>query len=101
MPKLSPEKKLEWEERIRNQRESGLSIEKWCQQNQILPHRFYYWRDRLLPKLGLDRSSFTELVQTKGSGICIEYHGIRIHLERNFDPSILKECLSVLKELKC
>ena len=101
MAKASQEKRLEWEERIRQQRESGLSIGKWCQQNQIVPRHFYYWRDRLSPKPELNRSSFIELSQTKRPGICIEYHGLRIHLDKHFDPLMLKRCLAVLKELKC
>jgi len=39
MPRPLPaEKKLEWEEKILQQRESELSIERWCEQNQIAPH---------------------------------------------------------------
>ena len=101
MPKASPEQRLEWEMRIRSQKESGLSVEKWCHQNQIPYHRFCYWKDRLFPKPQLSRSSFTELTQTNVSGICIEYQGLRIHLDRNFDPLILKKCLAVFKEIKC
>ena len=102
MPKpSSPEKKLEWEEKIRQQRESGLSIERWCRQNQILPHTFHYWKDRLFPKPPLTRSCFTELSPKQGTGICIEYHGIRIHIDKSFDPATLKSCMSALKGISC
>jgi hypothetical protein len=30
---LSLEKKLEWQENIRKQQESKLSVQKWCEQN--------------------------------------------------------------------
>ena len=43
---LPAEKKIEWEEKIRQQRESGLSIERWCEQNQIATHVFHYWKTR-------------------------------------------------------
>ena len=36
MPKpISAEKKIEWETKIRQQHESGLSINRWCRQNQV------------------------------------------------------------------
>lgn len=102
MPKpLPPEKKLEWEEKIRQQRGSGLSIEKWCRQNQTPSHTFYYWKDRLFPKKQLTRSCFTELPVSQRTGISIEYRGVRIHIDKDFDPEILKNCLSALRGISC
>lgn len=102
MPKpLSSEKKLEWEEIIRQQSSSKLSIARWCRQNQIADHTFYYWKNRLFPKSQLTRSCFTELTSGKETGICIEYRDIRIHVEKCFDPSTLRNCLSALREIQC
>ena len=102
MPKpISEEKKIEWETKIRQQRESGLSIEQWCRQNQITPCSFYYWRDRLFPKTQLTRSCFTELPADKGTGIVIEYHGIRIIIDKSFDPATLRNCLAALRGVQC
>lgn len=99
---LSPEKRQEWKENILKQRESGTSIERWCNENNIAPHNFYYWRDKLFPKTSpLNRSCFTELIEEKRTWIVIEYKDIRIHLDQQFSPSILKRCLEVLKEIKC
>lgn len=97
MPKSSSsEKKLEWEEKIRKQRESGLSIERWCRQNQIATHAFHYWKERIFPKPLPSRSSFDELSTTKETGITIEHRNLRIRLDKHFDASVLKQCLSVL-----
>ena len=103
MPKpISPEKKLEWQEKIRQQRESGLTIDKWCRQNHLPPHLFYYWKNRLFPRNQLTRSCFTELSSdNQGTGISIEYQGVRIHLDKDFDPSTLKSCLSALRGVSC
>lgn len=98
---LSPEKRLEWKERILAQQASGLSATKWCHQNQVSLSSFFYWKDRFFPKQKLFRSSFTELSHINGSGISLEYHGVRISLERDFDPLILKRCLFTLMELRC
>jgi len=96
-----PEKKIEWEDKLRKQRESGLSIERWCHENQIPKHTFYYWRDKLHPKTPLNHSCFTELKDVKGAGITLEYRDICIRLDQHFEPSILKRCLAVLMEIKC
>ena len=98
---LPSEKRLEWKERILAQQASGLSATKWCHQNQISRPGFFYWKDRFFPKQKLSRSSFAELSYTNRSGISIECHGVRICLERDFDPLILKRCLFALMELKC
>lgn len=106
MPKsFSSEKTQEWKERILKQRKSGFSVNSWCLQNNISTHTFYYWKDKLYPKNGckvdLSHTCFTELIDQQGTGITLEYQEIRIHLDKQFDPSTLKQCLKILKEIKC
>lgn len=102
---FSNKKKQQWKEHILKQRESGLSIVHWCRQNHFIVRAFYYWQQKLFPKI-LDRSAFTEISDEnnassdKRAGVVIEYQGIFIHLD-SFDPSTLKQCLEVLKERKC
>jgi hypothetical protein len=98
---LSQEKKLEWEEKIRQQSKSGLSIERWCRQNEIAAHMFHYWKGRLFPKPQLTRSCFTELTSHQSTGISIEYKDFRIQVNKCFDPATLRNCLLALRELKC
>jgi len=97
----SPEKRLEWETKLRQQKESGLSVDRWCRENQVTSTAFYYWKERLYPKQLITQSSFAELTETKGAAIAIEYRGFRIHVDRSFDSVALKRCLSLLKEIKC
>lgn len=47
---IPAEKKQLWQGRIRQQKESGLSIEKWCRDHQITSHAYRYWKERLYPK---------------------------------------------------
>jgi transposase-like protein len=109
MPRpFSEEKKQKWKERILQQRESGLSVARWCRKNDVSPRNFSYWRNKLFPKAGLDRSAFTEISNKRvivsdpeRKGITIEYCGIRIRLEEQFEPMALKQCLEVLKEVVC
>jgi len=97
---FSSEKRREWEEKVHKQEASGLSISRWCRENQIPIHMFHYWKNRIFPPT-LDRLSFTELVDHKGTGLAIECRGVRIYLDKNFEPSTLVRCLTVLKALKC
>jgi hypothetical protein len=101
---LSVEKKQEWEERIRLQKESGQSMLRWCREQQINYDSMTYWRKRLglAPAKIIERSSFKELPDSLDkTGITIEYQQIRIHLAKNFDPSVLMKCLRMLKAEKC
>ena len=100
MPKpISAEKKIDWEAKIRQQRESGLSIDRWCRQNQVTSCSFHYWKGRLQPKTELARSCFTELANDQGTGISIECQGVRILIDKFFDPATLRNCLSALRGL--
>ena len=97
----SSEKVLEWEEKIRQQKLSGLSIERWCRQNQVTACSFHYWKKRLLAPEHLTGSSFTELKDQNKSGVIFECNGICLRVDKHFELSTLKACLAVLMELKC
>ena len=99
--RASAEKRSEWEERVRKQRESGLSIAKWCGQQHISTHLFHYWRKRIFLNQELNRSCFTELAETQEGGVLIECGGLKIRLEKGFDPATLRDCLSVLRKIAC
>ncbi len=106
---FSEEQKQQWREKIISQKNSGISIAAWCRQNEIADHLFYYWKRKLFPEPAITLSSFTEVpfekegqcLETKNSGIKIEYGEIHIHLDKCFDSPTLKRCLSVLKGAAC
>lgn len=96
---ISDELKQQWKKNILKQRQSKLSMASWCRQNGVAVHTFYYWQSKLFPNPTLNRSAFTEAVEEKNksvNGIILEYHGFNIHLNEQFNPSILKKCLEVL-----
>lgn len=95
----SLKKQQEWKSKIIRQKESGKTIELWCRENGLAPYLFHYWKKRLFSGT-FNRSSFTELGD-KNAGISIEYKGIIVHVERSFDPAVLKSCLSILRTGKC
>ena len=72
---ISSEKRKQWEDVIRQQQASGLSVRRWCHENQIIETSFRYWKDRLYPK-PLNASCFTELSDTPtGTGISLNTEG--------------------------
>lgn len=97
----SAEVKTKWEAIIRQQEASGLSIKRWCRQHQVHAYSVYYWKRRLKPNTQVSRSCFTELVADEGTGIVIEYQGVRIVIDRSFDPTTLRNCLSALRGIQC
>lgn len=101
MPRPSSQQtQLEWKERILQQQASGLSIEKWCSQNQISPHNFTYWRDKLFPKQ-LEKSHFTELNIKRSDAISLQARGIHIHMGSDCDPHLRKQIFTIFAELSC
>ena len=94
------EKIQEWKERILQQQKSGLAIARWCHEHQVAVGKFNYWKSKLFPRQ-IAAAGFTELVDTKNTGVTIEYGGMRIHLDPNFDAATLKRCLVIIKEGKC
>jgi hypothetical protein len=98
--RYTPEKVRDWEERILQQQNSGLSITRWCREYQVVECQFYYWKSKLFPRQ-VETSGFTELVDVKNTGVTIEYNDMLIHLDPNFDEVTLKRCLSVIKENQC
>ena len=112
MPRTrSEETRQQWKETILNQLKSGLSVACWCDQNNLSLDAFGYWKRVLFPKSKptLERSSFAEIPENQDNslsmstetGITLEYQGIRILLENEFDALALKKCLAVLKEEIC
>lgn len=94
------EKNNEWADRIAQQRQSGLSIEKWCRQNQIKSSVFHYWKEKLFPK-SLERSHFSELKIQRNQSVCLQCSGLYIRLEKECDPLVRKQIFALFMELSC
>lgn len=96
----SAEKKQEWKDRIRLQKESGQSVSQWCLEKKVSYDAMIYWRKRLgvAPSRTIARSSFQELPGlSEETTIKIEFQRVQIHLPKNLDPISLMKYLRVLK----
>ncbi len=100
---ISEEKRIDWQERVLLQKESGQTMSRWCREQQVDYNSFLYWKDKLHPaEKTLKRSSFQELTAPLGTtGVSIEYKEVRIILEKRFDAMVLAQCLQVLKGVSC
>lgn len=96
----SEDKRLEWRNLIEQQRQSGLSIEKWCLQNQIRPHAFHYWKDKLFPRQ-LQKSNFTELNMKRFDAISLQAKGLYVRMSSDCDPNLRKQLFALFAGLSC
>jgi transposase-like protein len=91
-----------WQKLVKEQAQSNLSVGDFCRDHQINCQRFYLWRQRFnsQPQTS-SRNSFLELVpssKNKESGIRLKVdHGLSIELDCGFDPSTLRQIISLLK----
>ncbi len=97
-----PNKSRDWEQKIHKQKQSGLSVSRWCRENQVPYNAFIYWKRRFVRVVPLERKSFVELAENSSkSGIQLECDGIKVIVEKGFDFSTLAKCLQALKSSRC
>jgi hypothetical protein len=102
-----------WKEKLLDWQASGKSVKAWCREKHIPITTFYGWKNRL-EKSQVDKKpiklqsvkakqGFIELTDRKPPtpGILLEYNGVKIHLEAEFDPLILRKCLDCLRSGLC
>ncbi|KPH66467.1 IS66 family insertion sequence element accessory protein TnpA, partial [Oceanobacillus caeni] len=98
------EKRLVWEERISSYKQSGLSIAKWCDENNVHESQFYYWKKKLNtdPKVDNTSSKWLSVEVDKydnnpDSSILIKLGQASIEIKHGFDPSLLSEVVKALR----
>ena len=89
----------EWQQRILDCQNSGMSVKAWCQQNGISTGS-YYFHLRKIRESVLEENQIIPLEPPKpvsSTGIRIESAGITITLPENTAPEQLVAVLSALK----
>jgi hypothetical protein len=97
---VSEDKKLEWKNLIEQQRQSNLSVEKWCSQKQIRPHTFRYWKEKLFLK-PLQKTSFTEMNTKRSDAISLQVRGLYVRMGSDCDPCLRKQLFALFAEVSC
>ena len=89
----------EWQQRVLDCQNSGMSVKAWCQQNGISTGS-YYFHLRKIRESVLEENQIIPLEPPKpvsSTGIRIESAGITITLPENATPELLTAVLSALK----
>ena len=89
----------EWQQRVLDCQNSGMSVKAWCQQNGISPGS-YYFHLRKIRESVLEENQIIPLEPPKpvsSTGIRIESAGITITLPETITPEQLAAILSALK----
>ena len=99
----SPPKRIFWEHHLGQWQQSGLSQLAYCRKHQLKPHRFYYWRRRILrPQtdvsflpvtLSADPARQLQLVRI------LMPNGCALELEGKTEPEQLARLLTVVAAL--
>ncbi|MES2200430.1 MAG: hypothetical protein V4489_09750 [Chlamydiota bacterium] len=90
-------KRQKWKVLVEEWQLSGTSVRKWCREHKISNSAFHYWKARFLPVAKSRQSSFVELHEEKRSRIEMEFGGIKVYVEDDFDENLLVRCLRALK----
>lgn len=86
-----------WSAKITAWRHSGLSLAAWCRENSESYQRALYWRRQLSEADRSTSGMFVELALPPAP-ISLECNGVLVRVSRGFDPALLADVLSVLKE---
>lgn len=54
---MESEKFLLWKQRLEEIKHSDLSVDEWCNQNQVSKHAYYYWRKKILDSMNDDNKT--------------------------------------------
>lgn len=108
MDSSSPDEKLEfWRLVIEEFESSDKSIKEQCEENDIALGQYYNWRRKVRESEQDESAVFVELDSADplgGSfdevGVCLEYgKNFVIRLSEDFNPTVLKSVMKVLKSL--
>ena len=101
---------LLWGQRIRERKESGMTIEQWCEQKGISKHIYNYWNQRVRKnqkkKEGVTFAEVTSMCKHTGSNkqkatsdLQLFFKDIRIAIPHNFNKNSLADLPEVLRQL--
>lgn len=109
MSRVLNSQRSEWANKIEQWKLSGKSAKAWCRENQVVYNTFLGWHKRFTQHSATAahspsvKTQFIELKDPKkiSSGISLEYGGVTIHLEPEFDAATLEKCLTVVRGSPC
>ena len=103
---------LLWEQRINERTKSGMSVSKWCKDNEISKGKYHYWNHKINKKQNPNNEmTFAEitpilsnadqaiLTSDKLDDFQIFFKSIQVTIPSNFNQTSLAGLMKVLNEL--
>lgn len=96
-----------WERRLKEIKDSSLSVSEYCRNNSLSIHQYYYWR-RKINSQGVhtagEEDHLTEIIfaqeNTQSSGLRISFgNGVEIIPEKGFSEYEFLKAVSLLRRL--
>lgn len=101
------EKRKFWKEQIQSWQESDLTQVEYCRKNNLIPHQFTYWKNRIvksseapvsLVQVNMKANFNANPVHTSPLRLVFsnQYH---VEIDRGFDPVTLRQLVYTLKQV--
>ncbi|WP_277680126.1 IS66 family insertion sequence element accessory protein TnpA [Gracilibacillus dipsosauri] len=96
------DKQLEWQSRMDQWRESGLSIAAWCRQENIHTHQMYYWKRRFDQQSASPSAIDWLEISTSANNdtdasLVIKIDKLVVEVKPHIDRQLLSDVLHLLK----
>ncbi len=88
----------DWSARLSEWRISGKSGSAWCRDNAISYYQFKYWQKKLRPSGQQRKLGRFVPLKIATTPLRIECNGVYLHISPGFDPMLLRDIVSVLRE---
>lgn len=88
----------DWSARFSAWRLSGKSGMTWCRDNAISYHQFKYWQKKLRQSGQLGSTGQFVPLKVSSTPLRIECNGTYLHVSSGFDPVLLRDVVSALRE---
>ncbi len=104
--RLDVQKRRQWEQRLERHRASGLTIGRFCEEEQVSVNTFYYWAKRLGASSRKPRTTPAEKVsegrrppvrQAAAPDLAANAAVVRFRLNAAVEVSVPADCLEVIR----
>jgi hypothetical protein len=96
-----PQKRQQWQKKIADWKQSGLSGVQWCKENNETYGRWEYWKEQVLQKPKQTASIEFKEIKAESSnpietGLELQVGKVTVKVEQDFDESTLSRLLPIL-----
>ncbi len=88
----------DWSAKLSAWRLSGKSGAAWCRDNGIGYYQFQYWRKKLRRSSQQGKTGQFVPLSVASTPLRIECNGVYMHVSSGFNPVLLREVVSALRE---